>query len=430
VSTRVLVVGSGGREHALAWGLARSSLVDEIVCAPGNAGMAELGECLAVEATDPSAVGELADKVQPDLVVVGADDPLVAGVVDELRARGHLAFGPDAAAARLEGSKKWMKEVLASAGVPTAAYRAFGPADEEAALGFVASLAGPYVIKTDGLAAGKGVVVTESLPEARDAVRAYLSGEAFGDAGRTCVIEEGLHGPEIALFVLCDGRDAVPIALAQDHKRAFDGDTGPNTGGMGAYSPVPTKVAPADLADEMMEKAIRPTLEEMRRRDAEFRGFLYCGLMLDPVKGPQVLEYNVRFGDPEAQVVMPRLVSDLYAHCREAATGRIETDVKLAGAACVGVCLASEGYPPAPVRRGDEIHGLDAARELEGVMLFHAGTKAGAGGRIVTNGGRVVTVSAVAPDIAGARDRAYEAAALISWPGLHYRHDIAAQALP
>ena len=323
-----------------------------------------------------------------------------------------------------------MKDVLASAGVPTAAYRAFGSDDEQAALAFVGSLAGPYVVKTDGLAAGKGVVVTESLAEARDAVRAYLSGEAFGDAGRTCVIEEGLHGPEISLFVLCDGRDAVPIAVAQDHKRAFDGDAGPNTGGMGAYSPVPSTIAPPDLVDEMMEKAIRPTLEEMRRRDAEYRGILYCGLMLDPVKGPQVLEYNVRFGDPECQVVVPRLASDLYVHCREAAAGRIETDVKLADVACVGVALASEGYPPAPIRRGDAIEGLDAAGALDGVTVFHAGTKTGADGSITTNGGRVLTVSAVGPDIAAARDRAYEAAALISWPGLHYRRDIAAQALP
>jgi phosphoribosylamine--glycine ligase len=430
VSTRVLVVGSGGREHALAWGLARSPLVDEIVCAPGNAGMATLGECLPVEATDPVAVGALADRVDADLVVVGADDPLVAGVVDGVQARGRVAFGPNAAAARLEGSKKWMKGLLASAGVPTAEYRSFESADEAAALAFVESLPGPYVVKTDGLAAGKGVVVTESLADARDAVRSYLSGEAFGDAGRTCVIEEGLRGPEISLFVLCDGRDALPIALAQDHKRAFDGDAGPNTGGMGAYSPVPATVASPDLVDEMMEKAIRPTLEEMRRRDAEFRGILFCGLMLDPVKGPQVLEYNVRFGDPECQVIVPRLTSDIYVHCLESAIGHIEADVRLADAACVGVALAAEGYPPAPDRRGDVIEGLDAAAALDGVIVFHAGTKADDNGNITTNGGRVLTVAAVGSDIRGARDRAYEAAALISWPGLHYRRDIAAQALP
>ncbi len=429
MNSRVLVIGSGGREHALAWGLARSPLVSEIVCAPGNAGMTALGDCIPVDAVDPRAVGDLADRVRPDLVVVGADDPLVAGVVDELQARGHLAFGPNAAAARLEGSKKWMKEVLSSAGVPTAAYRSFSTGDEDAANAFLDSLTAPYVVKTDGLAAGKGVIVTESIADARDAVRSYLSGAAFGDAGRTCVIEEALRGPEIAMFVLCDGRDAFPIALAQDHKRAFDGDTGPNTGGMGAYSPVPSRVAAADLVDEMMEKAIRPTLEELRRRDAEFRGCLYCGLMLDPVKGPQVLEYNVRFGDPETQVVIPRLASDLYVHCREVAEGRIETPLQLSEVACVGVAMAADGYPPAPARRGDVIEGLDAAGALDGVTIFHAGTKTADDGRIVTNGGRVLTVTATGSDLRAARDRAYEAVALISWPGVHYRRDIAAQAL-
>jgi phosphoribosylamine--glycine ligase len=405
-------------------------LVAEVICAPGNPGIASLGTCVPVDVTDVAEVCALADHVDADLVVVGPEDPLVAGVVDALTEHGRLAFGPGAAAARLEGSKKWMKDVLASAGVPTAAYRAFGSDDEPAALAFLESLAGAYVVKTDGLAAGKGVVVTESLAEARDAVRAYLSGDAFGDAGRTCVIEEGLAGPEISLFVLCDGRDAVPLALAQDHKRAFDGDVGPNTGGMGAYSPVPETMASADLVDEMMEKAIRPTLEELRRRNAEYRGILYCGLMLDPIKGPQVLEYNVRFGDPECQVIVPRLESDLYVHCLEGTSGRIETDVKLASVACVGVVLASEGYPPAPVRRGDPIDGLGAAGLLDGVNVFHASTATNPNGEIATNGGRVLTVSAVGADVATARDRAYEAAALISWPGLHYRRDIAAQALP
>ena len=372
----------------------------------------------------------IADRLRRDLVVGGPEDPLVAGVVDELEARGHLAFGPRAAAARLEGSKKWMKDVLASAGVPTAAYRAFSASDEQAAFAFLDALPGPYVVKTDGLAAGKGVIVTESIADARDAVRAYLSGDAFGAAGRTCVIEEALGGPEVSLFVLCDGRDAYPIALAQDHKRVLDGETGPNTGGMGAYSPVPASIAGPDLLDEMMEKAIRPTLDELSRRGAEYRGFLYCGLMLDPVKGPQVLEYNVRFGDPECQVVVPRMASDLYVHCREAAEGRIETEVRLSDVACVGVALAAEGYPPAPVRRGDVIEGLDAAGALPGVSVFHAGTKFDSDGRVTTNGGRVLTVSATGTDLAAARARAYEAVALISWPGVHYRRDIAAQALP
>jgi phosphoribosylamine--glycine ligase len=234
----------------------------------------------------------------------------------------------------------------------------------------------------------------------------------------------------VSLFALCDGRDAFPIALAQDHKRAFDGDEGANTGGMGAYSPVPASIAAAGLVDEMMERAIRPTLDELRRRDAAFRGFLYCGLMLDPVKGPQVLEYNVRMGDPEGQVVIPRLASDLYVHCHESASGRIETEVKLADVECVGVAIASEGYPPAPDRKGDVIEGLDAAGALPDVTVFHAGTTTNADGRVVTNGGRVLTVSATGPDLVSARDRAYAGAALISWPGLHYRRDIAAQALP
>ena len=429
MAARVLVIGSGGREHALAWGLARSPQVGEVVSAPGNPGMAALGECLPADAVDPASVGDVADRVQPDLVVVGADPPLVAGVVDELQARGHLAFGPSKAAARLEGSKKWMKDVLATAGVPTAAYSAFADSELDAALAYLDTLTAPWVVKTDGLAAGKGVLVTESIADARDAVRRYLSGEAFGDAGRTCVIEEGLGGPEVSLFVLCDGRDASPIALAQDHKRAFDGDRGGNTGGMGAYTPLPATIAAPELVDEMMEKAVRPTLGEMRRRDAEFRGFLYCGLMLDPVKGPQVLEYNVRMGDPEGQVVVPRLASDLYAHCREAAEGRIETKIVLDDVACVGVCLASEGYPPAPDRVGDVIDGVDAAAARPDVSVFHMGTKV-VDGRLTTNGGRVLTVAATGPDIAIARDRAYEAAADITWSGLHYRRDIAAQALP
>jgi len=422
--SRVLVVGGGGREHALAWGLARSSAVDEVVCAPGNAGMAELAECRAVDPLDPAAVGALADELDADLTVVGPEDPLVAGVVDGVTARGRLAFGPNRAAAHLEGSKQWMKDVLAAAGVPTARFGAF--TEEGPAFAFLETLPGLYVVKTDGLAAGKGVIVTESIADAREAVRAYLSGDAFGDAGRTCVIEEGMTGPELSVFALCDGRDAVPIASAQDHKRAFDGDLGPNTGGMGAYSPVP--FVPDDLVSEIMEEAVHPTLAEMRNREAEYRGALYCGLMLTP-QGPKVVEYNVRFGDPECQVIVPRLASDLYAHCYESAVGRIETPVRLRNEACVGVAIASEGYPPAPLRRGDVITGLDAAAQIPGVVVFHSGTKS-LDGNITTNGGRVLTVSATGPDIAAARDRAYEAVAKISWPGLHYRRDIAAQALP
>ncbi len=427
MSTRVLVVGGGGREHSLAWGLARSPLVDEVVSAPGNPGLATIGECLPVVPTDPAAVADLAAKLDADLVVVGPEDPLVAGVVDAVEASGRPAFGPSAAAARLEGSKAWMKDVLVAAGVPTARYAAFGAGQEVDALAFLDTLPGFYVVKTDGLAAGKGVVVTESIADARDAVRAYLSGAAFGDAGRTCVIEEGLTGPEVSLFALCDGRRARVLATAQDHKRAFDGDRGPNTGGMGAYSPVP--FVGTDVVDEIMERTVQPTLAELERRGAPFRGTLFCGLMLTP-QGTKVLEYNVRFGDPESQVLIPRLSSDLFVHLSESAAGALRTPIALTDASCVGVVLASEGYPPAPARKGDVIEGLDRAGAHEGVVVFHSGTAYGERGEVVATGGRVLTVSAVGADIVQARDRAYGAAAEISWPGVHYRRDIGAQALP
>jgi phosphoribosylamine---glycine ligase len=426
VSTRVLVVGGGGREHALAWGLARSAYVDEVVCAPGNPGMATIGECVPVSVTDPGAVVDLAAKLDADLVVVGPEDPLVAGVVDALEHAGRRAFGPSAAAARLEGSKAWMKEVLAAGGVPSARYATFRAGQESDAFAYLETLPGRYVVKTDGLAGGKGVVVTESIAQARDAVRAYLSGAAFGDAGRTCVIEEGLTGPEVSLFALCDGRRARVLATAQDHKRAFDGDAGPNTGGMGAYSPVP--FVRADIVDEMMERAVLPTLAELDRRGARYRGVLYCGLMLTP-QGPNVLEYNVRFGDPECQVLVPRLTSDLFVHLSESAAGELATPIELSDASCVGVVLAAEGYPPAPERKGDVISGVGRAGAREGVVVFHSGTALDDRGRVVTGGGRVLTVTAVGADVEQARDRAYAAAADISWPGVHYRRDIGAQAL-
>jgi phosphoribosylamine---glycine ligase len=425
VTTRVLVLGSGGREHALAWRLARSPHVDELVGAPGNPGIAELGECRPVQVDDPPSVVALADAVDADLVVIGPDAAVVAGVADALVASGRRAFGPSASAARLEGSKAWMKDVVTAAGVPTARHQVFSPDDEERAFSFLDSLPGGYVIKTDGLAAGKGVVVTESVDEARATVRAYLAGEAFGDAGRVCVVEEQLTGPEISVFALCDGTRAELLGVAQDHKRAFDGDRGPNTGGMGAYTPVP--FVSDDLAGEVMERIVEPTLAELRARDAEYRGVLYGGLMLTP-DGPKLLEYNVRFGDPECQAMMPLLVSDLYVHCREVADGRLQTPVDLSPDACVAVTLAAEGYPPAPNRTGDVIAGVEKASCHEGVVVFHAGTKR-IDGELATNGGRVLTVTAVASTIRDARDRVYDAVADISWVGLHYRRDIAAQAL-
>lgn len=420
---RILVLGSGGREHALAWAFARSAEVDEVVCAPGNPGMAALGRCVPVDVADPDAVSQLADDLDADLTVVGAEAPLVAGVVDAIEARGRVAFGPRAAGARLEGSKAWMKEVLAAAGVPTAGHETFGAGEEEQALAHLEGLPGLYIVKTDGLAAGKGVVVTESISAAREAVREYLSGAAFGDAGRRIVIEEGLTGPEVSLLVLCDGADgAVPLAPAQDFKRIGDGDAGPNTGGMGAYSPVPA--APEAMVEELMRTAVTPTLAELRARGVEYRGILYAGLMLTP-SGPKVLEYNVRFGDPECEVVVPRLTSDLTRHCLESARGRLESPVEFSTDACVTVVLATEGYPASP-RSGDVIEGVAAAEAQPGVLVFHAGTARDDAGRLRTAGGRVLNVTALGTTIAEARERAYAACAEISWPGMQHRRDIAA----
>jgi phosphoribosylamine--glycine ligase len=344
-------------------------------------------------------------------------------VADAVRERGRLAFGPTADGARLEGSKGWMKEVLVAAGVPTARHATFSADDEAGALAFLETLPGFYVVKTDGLAAGKGVFVTESISDARDAVRAYLSGAAFGDAGRTVVIEEGLRGPELSLLVVCNGdpTGARPLAPAQDFKRIGDDDTGPNTGGMGAYSPVP--IVDGRAVDAVMSDAVQPTLRELAARGIEYRGVLYAGLMFTS-DGPKMLEYNVRFGDPECEVVVPRLTTDLGALCRAAAAGEPLPDITFTEDACVTVVLASEGYPADP-RTGDPIDGLDDAARVEGAMVFHAGTRR-VDGAICTSSGRVLAVTAMGPSLDDARARAYRAASRISWPGRQYRRDIAA----
>jgi len=418
--SRVLVVGGGGREHAIVWGLQRSPSAPDVFAAPGNAGIAQTALCMPVDPHDPSAVAQLADDLAVDLVVVAADRQLVNGVADAVRARGRLAFGPNADGARLEGSKTWMKELLAGANVPTARYGSFD--DEAPALGFLDSLAPPYVVKTDGLAEGKGVLVTETLADARDAVRSYLSGQAFGDAGRRLVIEEGMTGPELSLLVVCNGDpdDARPLAPAQDFKRIGDGDTGPNTGGMGAYSPVP--VAPQAVVEDVMARAVLPTLQALRSRGIDYRGVLYAQMMLTS-DGPKVVEYNVRFGDPEAQCVIPRFAGDLAELVFRAASGERGLDSKFVDDACVTIALACEGYPVSP-RTGDVIRGLEDAA-VNSVTVFHAGTRR-EGGDFVTSGGRVLYVSALGSTIESARARAYDAAEQIEWPGRYYRRDIAA----
>ncbi len=386
---RVAVVGSGGREHALRHVLGRTAQV----VGPGD---------------------------DADLYVIGPEQPLVDGEADRLRAAGKLVFGPGADGARLEGSKAYMKQVLADAGVPTARHGVF--TDLEPAVRFLTSLPGLYVVKTDGLAAGKGVFVTESLDEAVEDVAAKLAGSAFGPAGRTVVIEEGLTGPELSLLAVCDGRRAMALAPARDYKRVGDGDAGPNTGGMGAYSPVAD--AGPDVVDEVMAKAVEPTLAALRSAGIDYRGVLYTGLMLTP-EGPKVIEYNVRFGDPEAQVVLPRFAGDLAAFLAAAAAGDLRTEPTFTDQACVCVVLAVDGYPATP-RVGDVVSGIDEAEALDGVLVFRAGVATDDRGRAVTAGGRVLDVCAVAPTLAEARARAYEAAALISFPGVHYRKDIAA----
>jgi phosphoribosylamine--glycine ligase len=414
------VIGSGGREHALAHVLVRTA---EVVVTPGNPGI-------------PGSTATPPGEVEADLYVVGPEAPLVAGLADDLRAAGRLVFGPGADGARLEGSKAWMKQVVEAAGVPTARYASF--TEVEPAVEFLRSLPGPWAIKTDGLAAGKGVLVAATLDEAVADVRAKLAGESFGDAGRRVVVEEGMTGPELSLLAVCDGTRAVALAPAQDFKRVGDGDAGPNTGGMGAYSPVPG--VDDALVDDVTRRFVQPTLDELRRCGIDYRGVLYAGLMLTP-DGPRLVEFNVRFGDPEAQVVLPRLTSDLAALLAAAAAGDLTQapPPSFGVDACVTVVLASEGYPSSP-RTGDPIEGI-AAAEATGAVVFCAGVaRAGDGSAragdgpgdpapaLVTAGGRVLAVTGSGPTVAAARDHAYRAAALISWPGRHHRTDIALEA--
>ena len=405
---RVCVVGSGGREHALAETLGRTA---EVAVCPGNRGMAALGV---------TCVAGPVESIEADLFVVGPEQPLVDGLADRLRSAGRLVFGPGGDGARLEGSKAWMKEVLARAAVPTATFGTFddvGPAVE-----FLKSLPPPWVVKTDGLAAGKGVLVTEDLDEACADVEAKLNGTAFGTAGRRVVVEEGLSGPELSVMAVCDGKRAVALAPAQDFKRALDDDRGPNTGGMGSYSPVP--LAGEEIVAEVMASAVEPTLSWLSDHGVDYRGVLYAGLMLTP-SGPKVLEFNVRFGDPETQVLMPRWTGDVVEVLAAAASGRLDEAPSPAFEDTAAVCVvtAAPGYPEAP-QTGGRIEGVQRALKVPGVHVFAAGV----GEAMTTAGGRVLGVTGTGSSLREARERAYQAVGEVSFPGMQFRTDIAAQA--
>ena len=418
----ILLLGSGGREHALAWKMAASPLTDRLICAPGNAGIAREAECVALDIADHAAVIAFCRDNAVDFVVVGPEGPLCAGVVDDLEAAGIRAFGPSRAAARLEGSKSFTKDLCRSAGIPTAAYERFRAADQAKA--YARACGAPIVVKADGLAAGKGVVVAESLAEAEAAIDMILDG-SLGEAGAELVIEEFLEGEEASFFALCDGETAIALASAQDHKRAFDGDKGPNTGGMGAYSPAP--IVDAAMSARVMDEIVRPTLRAMKTMGVPYKGVLFAGLMIT-AEGPKLIEYNVRFGDPECQVLMLRLMSDLVPALLASRDGVLKSlDLRWHPEAALTVVMAAQGYP-GPYAKGSVIEGLDEAAAVEGVEIFHAGTKH-EGSRIVANGGRVLNVSALAKTVREARTRAYEAISRIRWPQGFCRRDIGWRAI-
>jgi len=413
----ILLLGSGGREHALAWKIAASPLVERLWCAPGNAGIAAEAELAPLDLTDHAAVIAFCKAHAVDFVVVGPEAPLVAGIVDDLEAAGVKTFGPSKAAARLEGSKGFTKDLARANRIPTAAYERFRAADPAKA--YVRTRGAPIVVKADGLAAGKGVVVAQSIAEAEAAVDMMFAG-GLGAAGAEVVVEDFLAGEEASFFALCDGTTAIPLASAQDHKRAFDGDAGPNTGGMGAYSPAP--VMTPDIARRTMDEIVLPTVRAMAAMGAPFKGILYAGLMIDRA-GPKLIEYNVRFGDPECQVLMPRLMSDLVPALIAARDGVLKAfDLRWYDEAALAVVMAANGYPGS-YAKGSAIEGLEEAANMEDVEIFHAGTRA-EGGRILANGGRVLNVCGLGRTIKDAQARAYAAVDRIRWPEGFCRRDI------
>ena len=422
---KLLVIGSGGREHALAWKLAQSPRVTEVLVAPGNAGTAREDKCrnIDIKATDIDGLLDLARREEVALTVVGPEQPLVVGVVDMFRAAGHRIFGPTAAAAQLEGSKAFAKDFLARHGIPTAFYAVHTDVDQ--ALAYVRDKGAPIVIKADGLAAGKGVIVATTLAEAEAAVRDMLEGNAFGEAGARVVIEEFLEGEEASFISMVDGRTALPMATSQDHKRVGDGDTGPNTGGMGAYSPAP--VVTPEVHARVLREVVEPTVRGMAADGVPFTGFLYAGLMIDASGAPQVLDVNVRFGDPDTQPVMLRLRSDLVELVEAAIDGALAgVETHWDPRPSLGVVMAAEGYPGTP-RIGDAINSLDVP-DVDDTKVFHAGTRL-EDGNAVTAGGRVLCVCALGNSVEDAQRKAYAEVSGISWHGEFHRHDIGWRAI-
>lgn len=418
----ILLIGSGGREHALAWAISGSPLCDRLLVAPGNPGTAQCGENVALDIADHAAVVAFCKREKVDLVVVGPEGPLVAGIADDLVAAGIKTFGPSKTAAQLEGSKGFTKELCAEFNIPTAAFGRFG--DAASAKAYVRAQGAPIVIKADGLAAGKGVVMAQTLDEADAAIEMMFSG-GFGAAGAEVVIEEWMIGEEASFFALCDGSHALPLASAQDHKRVGDGDTGPNTGGMGAYSPAP--VMTKALEDRVMAEIIAPTLAGMQKRGAPFKGVLFAGLMIT-AQGPKLIEYNVRFGDPECEVLMPRLKSDIVPAFLAACDGVLSSfDLRWLDEAALTVVLAARGYPATP-EKGSIIRGIEKTEAMDNVLVFHAGTKQ-SGTDIVADGGRVLNVVGLGKTVSEAQQRAYAAVDAIDWPEGFCRRDIGWQAV-
>jgi phosphoribosylamine--glycine ligase len=418
----VFLIGSGGREDALAWAISKSPMLTRLYCAPGNAGIARHAECVDLDPGDHAALIEFCRLGEIGLVVIGPEAPLVAGIADDLREAGFKVFGPGSYGAQLEGSKSFTKALCAHSHIPTADYGTFDNAD--AALDYLTQQKLPIVIKADGLAAGKGVIIAETHAQAQQAIRDCFGG-AFGEAGASVLIEEFLEGEEASFFALCDGETVLPLASAQDHKRAFDGDKGPNTGGMGAYSPAP--IMTAEMEARVMDKIILPTVAALKENGITYRGVLYAGLMIG-ADGPKLIEYNARFGDPECQVLMMRLASDFLPALLAVAEGTLgQLELKWRDETAITVVMAANGYPGS-YEKGSEINGLDEAESVRGVTIFHAGTKMD-GARLLSNGGRVLNVTALGGSVSEARDKAYEAIGRVDWPEGFYRRDIGWRAL-